>query len=284
MRGVVYECLASFVKWAEVGHALVRFLGQKGVVTIVPFFFGKGLFFVETVKEAFSLQELRFLKVKGGYTVHLRRWSPRVNTEVLGKFRGGWIELRGLPFHLWFEVHLKKIVDQWGMVIEIDWRTLKLFDLSKVRVRILMKERIVLPVLIEVIDGGWVFTISATMVGAEDKRRVRGMGESTQGGFESHSWTCGRMLDEKAKCWSLNGVVNGIQGGVESQKDASDGTHGKRSVVMGNSCIQPSSPFNLKSNKEGNGSFGPKLFGEDCSRKGKAHSSFEDWCRASNMV
>ena len=170
------------------------------------------------------------------------------------------------------------------MVIEIDWRTLKLFDLSKVRVRILMKERIVLPALIEVINGGWVFTISATMVGAEDKRRVRGMGESTQGGFESHSWTCGRMLDEKAKCWSLNGVVNGIQGGVESQKDASDGTHGKRSVVMGNSCIQPSSPFNLKSNKEGNGSFGPKLFGEDCSRKGKAHSSFEDWCRASNMV
>ncbi|WJZ92686.1 hypothetical protein VitviT2T_011669 [Vitis vinifera] len=241
---------------------------------------------LETVKEASSLQELRFLKVKGGYTVHLRRWSPRVNKEVLGKFRGGWIELRGLPFHLWFEVHLKKIVDQWGMVIEIDWRTLKLFDLSKARVRILMKERIVLPALIEVINGGWVFTISATMVGAEDKRRVRGMGESTQGGFESHSWTCGRMLDEKAKCWSLNGVVNGIQGGVESQKDedASDGTHGKRSVVMGNSCIQPSSPFNLNSNKEGNGSFGPKLFGEDCSRKGKAHSSFEDWCRASNMV
>ena len=153
-----------------------------------------------------------------------------------------------------------------------------------------MKECIVLPALIEVIDGGWVFTISATMVGAEDERRVRGMGESTQGGFESHSWTCGRMLDEKAnpmaKCWSLNGVVDGIQGGVESQKaeDASDGTRGKRSAVMGNNYIQPSSPFKLNSNKEGNGSFGPKLFGEDCSRKGKAHLSFEDWCRAFNTV
>ena len=100
MRGVVYECLASFVKWAEVGHALVRFLGQKGMVTIVLFFVEKGLFFVETFEEASSLQELRFLKVKGGYTIHLRRWSPRVNTEVLGKFREGWIELRGLPFHL----------------------------------------------------------------------------------------------------------------------------------------------------------------------------------------
>ena len=85
-----------------------------------------------------------------------------------------------------------------------------------------MKECIVLPALIEVIDGGWVFTILITMVGVEDERRVRGMGESTQGGFESHSWTCGKMLDEKAnpmaKCWSLNGVVNGIQGGVEGHK------------------------------------------------------------------
>ncbi|RVW66713.1 hypothetical protein CK203_065740 [Vitis vinifera] len=104
-------------------------------------------------------KELRFLKVKGGYTIHLRRWSPRVNTEVLGKFREGWIELRGLPFHLWFEA----------------------------RGRILMKERIVLPALIEVIDGGWVFTILITMVGVEDERRVRGMGESTRGGgVESH--------------------------------------------------------------------------------------------------
>ena len=100
MRGVVCECLTSFVNWAEVGHALVRFLGQKGMVTIVLFFVEKGLFFVETFEEASSLQELRFLKVKGGYTIHLRRWSPRVNTEVLGKFREGWIELRGLPFHL----------------------------------------------------------------------------------------------------------------------------------------------------------------------------------------
>ena len=57
------------------------------MVTIVHFFVGKGLFFVETVEEASSLQELRFLKVKGGYTVHLRRWSLRVNIEV-GKLRG----------------------------------------------------------------------------------------------------------------------------------------------------------------------------------------------------
>ena len=197
--------------------------------------------------------------------------------------------MQGLPFHLWYEEHLKKIVKQWGMVIEIDWRMVKLFDLSKARVRILMKERTVLPALIEVIDGGWVFTISVAVVGAEDERRVRGMGESTRGGSESCSWTSGRRLDEKAnpmaKGWSFNEDVDRIQGGVESQKakDASKGTCGK-SATMGNNCIQPSSPFNLNSNKEGNGSFGPKLFGEDWAERGKAHSSFEDWYRASNTV
>ncbi|RVW71707.1 hypothetical protein CK203_057088 [Vitis vinifera] len=139
-RDVVCKCPADFVNWAEVGRALAKRLGQKGVVTIVPFFGRKGLFFVETIEEAFSLQDLRFLKIKGGYTAHLRRWPPRENSEIVGKFRGGWIELWGLPFHLWSKQHLKKIVDQWGTVIKINWRTLKLYDLHKARVRILMKE------------------------------------------------------------------------------------------------------------------------------------------------
>ena len=176
-RTMMCECPTYFVNWVEVGCALAKRLGQKGVVTIVPFSGGKGLFFVETIEEAFSFQELRFLKIKGGYIVQLRRWLPRENLEVVGKFRGGWIELRGLPFHLWSEEHLKKIVKQWGMVTGIDWRTLKLFDLCKVRVRILMKERVVLLALIEVLDGEWVFTISVAVVGDEDVRRGREMGE-----------------------------------------------------------------------------------------------------------
>ena len=106
----------------------------------------------------------------------MRRWSPKENSEVEGKFRGGWIEIRGLPFYLWSEVHLKKIVEQWGTVTEIDWRTLKLFDLSKARVRIAMKDRSVLLALIEVIDGDWVFRMSVAVVGVEDVRRGSVMG------------------------------------------------------------------------------------------------------------
>ena len=69
-----------------------------------------------------------------------------------------------------------------------------MFDLSKARVRISMKERSVLPALIKVTDGDWVFTISVAVIGAEDVRRGRVMGESTQEVFASHSGTGGGRL------------------------------------------------------------------------------------------
>ena len=60
---VVCECNADSVKWVEVGQAMARRLGKKGVATSVPFSSGKGLFFVETIEEAFFLQDLRILKI-----------------------------------------------------------------------------------------------------------------------------------------------------------------------------------------------------------------------------
>ncbi|KAL6312799.1 hypothetical protein AAG906_021431 [Vitis piasezkii] len=185
-RAVVCECTADCDNWVEVRRALARRLGQKGVVTIFPFSGRKCLFF-----------------------------SPRENSEVMGKFRGGWIKLRGLPFHLWSEEHLKKIVEQWGTVTEIDWQTLKLFDLCKARVRILMKERSVLSALIEVLDGGWVFTISVAVVGVEEVRRGREMGESTREDFVPHSWTCGGRRVERDRS-----TTDGRPAGLEQVGEA----------------------------------------------------------------
>ncbi|KAJ9678119.1 hypothetical protein PVL29_022880 [Vitis rotundifolia] len=190
-RAVVCDCNEDQVKWGEVGRAVARKLGKKGVVSIVPFSSGKGIFFVETTEEAIFLQNLRNLRVEERKTVQLRRWTPKENSEIKGKFRGGWIELRGLPFHLWSEVHLKKIVEQWGTVIEIDWRTLKLFDLSKARVRIAMKDRSVLPALLEVTDGDWVFTIAVVVVGEEADRRGNVKGKSTREALASNTGTGG---------------------------------------------------------------------------------------------
>ncbi|RVW77753.1 hypothetical protein CK203_050347 [Vitis vinifera] len=69
-------------------------------------------------------------------------------------------------------------MEQWGTVTEIDWRTLKIFDLSKARVRVVMKERSVLPALIEVVDGSWDFTVSITVVGKEVGMQDRKMADS----------------------------------------------------------------------------------------------------------
>ena len=88
------------VNWVKVGRAMARRLGHKGVVTIVPFAGGKGWFFVETLEEALSLHDSRSIRIKGGIRVLLRRWSPKENSEVEGKFKEGWIDLRGVPFHL----------------------------------------------------------------------------------------------------------------------------------------------------------------------------------------
>ena len=129
----------------------------------------------------------------------MRIWSPKENSEIEGKFRGGWIELRGLPFHLWSEVHLKKIVERWETATEIDWRTLKLFNLSKARVRIAIKDKSILPALIEVTDGDWVFTVSVVVVGDEDGRRGSVKGESTREAFASYSRTGGERRGERVR-------------------------------------------------------------------------------------
>ena len=236
-RVVVCECHVGSVNWVEVGRALTKRLGHKGVVTIIPFSGGKGLFFVKTIEEALSLHDLRFIRIRGGPTVLLRRWSPKENSVVEGKFREGWLELRGLPFHLWYEVHLKKIMEQWGTMTEIDWRMIKLFDLSKARVRAVMKERSILPALIEVLDGGWEFTVSVAVAGEED---VREMGESTRQKLEPHSWTGERKRAEEAKSTAVgrssDGAVGRMKEGKACQKAkfALVGTRGKRRPTVGN--------------------------------------------------
>ena len=258
------ECHVGSVNWTEVGRALAKRLGHKGVVTIVPFSDGKGLFLLETIEEALSLHDLRFIRIKGGLIVLLRRWSPKENSVIEGKFREGWIELWGLPFHLWYEVHLKKIMEQWGTVTEIDWRTMKLFDLSKARVRVVMKERSILPALIEVLDGGREFTVSVAMNGEEDIRRGREMGKSTQQKLEPHLWTGGRKRAEEAKSTAVGRASNGAIGRMKEGKVCQKvefalvGTRGKRRPTVGNNWSQPSQSFSLNSNILRTGYVGPR--------------------------
>ena len=76
---------------------------------------------------------------------------------------------------------------------------LKLSDLSKAKVRIAMKDRSVLPALLEVTDGDWVFTVVVVVVGEEDFQRGSVKGESTREAFASNTGTGGGRRVEKIK-------------------------------------------------------------------------------------
>lgn len=43
-KAMVCKCFLFDVDWAEIGQALAATLGQKGIVSIIPFMVGKGLF------------------------------------------------------------------------------------------------------------------------------------------------------------------------------------------------------------------------------------------------
>ena len=95
--------------WGVVGKALARMMGVRGMISINPFSAFKGVFFVDLVERVDWLQVQGRL-VSRGIVFRLRKWSPRENIVVLGKFRRDWIELRGLPFHLWNENQLRFIM------------------------------------------------------------------------------------------------------------------------------------------------------------------------------
>ena len=240
---------------------MARSLGKKGIVTIVPISAGNGVFFVETIEEAIFLHDLRNLRIRERNIIQLRRWSPKENAEIDGKFREGWIELRGLLFHLWLEVHLKKIVEQWGTVNEIDWQPLKLFDLSRARLKLALKDRTILPAPVEVTDGDWVFTVVIVVVGDEERRRGSEKGEPTRVAVASHSGTGGGRRGERGR--STTGGRYRVR---EDSRRRKEGERGKAVITSadkrGKGCQLPSQS-RLNSNKSADGLDGIEEAGGD---------------------
>ena len=116
--------------------------------------------------------------MRGG-SIFLRRWLLRENTVVFGKFRRGWLELKGLPFHLWDEDQLRYILKKWGKVTKVTRDSLKLVDLSKVKLWVKMLTNVVLLALLEVEDGAWSFTVAVSVIG-KDKANDLFKSESTR--------------------------------------------------------------------------------------------------------
>ncbi|RVX15690.1 hypothetical protein CK203_009312 [Vitis vinifera] len=165
-RAVICECKEKVQDWTDEGKAIARLLGVKGMVSINPISAFKGCFFVSTAGRAKWLQEQERLLVKGRLVL-LRRWSPRENMFIPGKFRRGWLVLKGLPFHLWEVDQLKFILKKWGRVTEVARETVKLLDLTKVKLWVEMHPSVVLPALLEVEDGAWKHTVAVSVIGEE---------------------------------------------------------------------------------------------------------------------
>ena len=66
--------------------------------------------------------------------------------------------------------------------------------------------------MIEVIDGGWDFTILVAVVVKEDGRQVREMGESTRQLAEAHMGTVGRKREEEGRSTAGKGFFVGAVG------------------------------------------------------------------------
>ena len=76
---------------------------------------------------------------------------------------------------------------------------LTLFDLSRARLRIAMKDRAILPALLEVTDGDWVFIVVIVVVGDEERRRGSEKGELTRVAIASHLGTGGGRRGERGR-------------------------------------------------------------------------------------
>lgn len=55
--------------------------------------------------------------------------------------------------------------NSWGNVIEIDWHTIKLVDLFRVRLKVKVKENVAILLILETLEGTWVFTTIVVVVG-----------------------------------------------------------------------------------------------------------------------
>ena len=132
VRVVICECKEKVQDWTHEGKVIARMMGTKGMVSITLISAFKGCFFVGSARRAEWFQERgRFLVRER--SILLRRWSPSENMFVFEKFKRGWLELKGLPFHLWDEDQLKFILKKWERVTKVAREAVKLLDLTKVK-------------------------------------------------------------------------------------------------------------------------------------------------------
>ena len=65
----------------------------------------------------------------------------------------------------------------WGKVTKVTRDSLKLVDLSKVKLWVKMLPNVVLLALLEVEDGAWSFTVAVSVIGEDEEEAFSGLSQ-----------------------------------------------------------------------------------------------------------
>ena len=70
---------------------------------------------------------------------------------------------------MWDDDQLRYILKKWEKVTKVARDSLKLVDLSKVKLWVKMLPNVMLPALLEVEDGAWSFTVAVSVIGEDEE-------------------------------------------------------------------------------------------------------------------
>ena len=114
---MVCELLVAGVGRIAMGRALAKTVGIKGVIAITPISENQLIFFVESTDLAIFLYEMRFIPLSEKIEVKVYIWNSNMNATILGMIWKGWIEVKGLRFHLMSEKFLFHLADGWERLL-----------------------------------------------------------------------------------------------------------------------------------------------------------------------
>ena len=127
----VKSCEAT---WTEVGSWIGQRFALDSAFELFPFSSKKAIFFAD------NKQNMERFCANGDWSIEgrkisINRWSPNAN-GVSGEIPSKWLLLEGVPFHCWTPAIIRSILEPYGSVLEIAEASLKLYDLSGIRVRL----------------------------------------------------------------------------------------------------------------------------------------------------
>lgn len=117
------------------------------------------------------------------------------------EFYGGWVAVKGLPFHLWTQDVLKQIGDLCGGWVETDKNTMNFTDLREARIWVRRTEAASIPTQVEVRDRGQIYGVRvvAKSLTLTEEWRAK-FGRKQAGDTESsYSYFCGEEDDSRAE-------------------------------------------------------------------------------------